>query len=161
MYETDASFGDCPDTGRSRYGILGFLSGAFIDSKTGILKNVRTNTMDAETGALAQCILRVLTTRRYMADLGFPQTKPTPIAEDNNAALIFSKSPVATRRSRHIHVDHHLTRENQMEFRTITVYKEDGANLRADMQTKNLGRVLLNKHSEGTMGSPAFLEPSE
>ena len=161
IYETDASFGNCPDTGRSRYGILGFLSGAFIDSKTGILKNVRTNTMDAETGALAQCTLRVLTTRRYMADLGFPQTKPTPIAEDNNAALIFSKSPVATRRSRHIHVDHHLTRENQMEFRTIAVYKEDGANLRADMQTKNLGRVLLNKHSERTMGSPAFLGPSE
>ena len=45
-YDVDASFADCPDTARSRYGIIGKLQGAFIDSKTGIMKNVRVSTMD-------------------------------------------------------------------------------------------------------------------
>ena len=77
-YDVDASFADCPDTARSRYGIIGKLQGAFIDSKTGILKNVRVSTMDAETGALAQCTLRVLVTRRYLEAVSYTHlTLPT------------------------------------------------------------------------------------
>ena len=153
-YDVDASFADCPDTARSRYGIIGKLQGAFIDSKTGILKNVRVSTMDAETGALAQCTLRVLVTRRYLEDIGFPQYDPTPIGEDNNAALIFSKRPVSSRRSRHIHVDHHLTRENQNEFKTIAVFRQPSAKVESDQLTKNLGFILLDKHSTSSMNSP-------
>ena len=114
--------------------------------------NVRPSTFAAETGALAKATLRVLTARRYMADFGFPQDGPVPIGEDNNAALLFSKSPVATRTSRHIHVDHHVTRENQQEFKTIEVYRVPSSEMTADMLSKNVPPHLLNKHSSKLMG---------
>ena len=92
-YDADSSYADCPDTGRSRWGVTGSINDTFIDAGTGMFPNVRPSTFAAETGALAKATLRVLTARRYMADFGFPQDGPVPIGEDNNAALLFSKSP--------------------------------------------------------------------
>ena len=151
-YDADSSYADCPDTGRSRWGVTGSINDTFIDAGTGMFPNVRPSTFAAETGALAKATLRVLTARRYMADFGFPQDGPVPIGEDNNAALLFSKSPVATRTSRHIHVDHHVTRENQQEFKTIEVYRVPSSEMTADMLSKNVPPHLLNKHSSKLMG---------
>ena len=75
-----------------------------------------------------------------------------PIGEDNNAALLFSKSPVASRSSRHLHVDHHVTRENQQEFRTIEVFRVPSTEMAADMLSKNLPPHLLKKHSSKLLG---------
>ena len=151
-FDADSSYADCPDTGRSRWGVTGSINDTYIDAGSGMFPNVRPSTFAAETGALAKATLRVLTARRYMADFGFPQQGPVPIGEDNNAALLFSKSPVATRTSRHIHVDHHVTRENQQEFKTIEVYRVPSSEMTADMLSKNLPPHLLQKHSSKLMG---------
>ena len=103
---------------------------------------------------LPSCTLRVLVTRRYLGDIEFPQYDPTPIGEDDNTALIFSKRPVSSRRSRHIHVDHHLTRENQNEFKTIAVFRQPSEEVESDQLTKNLGFTLLDRHSTSSMYSP-------
>ena len=151
-FDCDASYADCPDTARSRYGVLGFMQGSFVIAKTGIMKNVRSSTLDAETGALAQATLQVLPVRRYLADWGFPQFEPTVIGEDNNAALLFSKSPVATRRSRHIHVDHHITREQQQEFGNIYVFRVPTDLNSADALSKNVAPALQKRHSARMFG---------
>ena len=156
-FEADASYADCPDTARSRFGILGYSNGAFVYAKTGILKNVRTSTMDAETGALAQCTQAVIAARRYMADFGFPQDV-TPIGEDNNAALLFSKPDASTKRARHIHVDYHYTREQQNEFKTILIYRLPSKEMSADMNTKNLPQPLHAIHSSKAMGERVVKE---
>ena len=157
IFHVDASFASCPDTARSRYGLIGLLNGALVCAKTGILKNVRTSSMDAETGALAQCAMQAVIARRYLEDMGFPQSDPTPIGEDNNAALLFSQGPVASKRSRHIHVDHHYTREQQNEFNTITVYREPGVSNFADDMTKNNAFDVMDRHTTISMGSPSLL----
>ena len=151
-FDADSSFADCPDTARSRWGVVGYWQGAFAVAKTGVFKNARNSTMDAETGALAQATLLVIEVRRYLADWGFPQYQPTPIGEDNNAALLFSKSPVASRRSRHIHVDHHVTREHQMEFRTIHVHRVPSGEMGADPLSKNPSVPLHIKHFSRIFG---------
>ena len=156
IFHVDASFASCPDTARSRYGLIGLLNGALVCAKTGILKNVRTSSMDAETGALAQCSMQAIITRRYLADMGFPQIDPTPIGEDNNAALLFSQGPVASKRARHIHVDHHFTREQQNEFHTIKVYREPGVSNFADDMTKNNTFDIMDRHTTISMGSPTL-----
>ena len=150
--EADCSFADCPDTARSRYGVFIYCNEAFIHAKTGILKNVRTSTMDAETGALAQAVMLVIPARRILADFGFPQGEPTPIGEDNNAALLFSKSNVSTKRARHIHVDYHYTREQQNEFKTISVYRVSSKEMGADLLTKNLPEQPHHKHASRALG---------
>ena len=126
---------------------------AAFDQKGGEFKNVRNSTLDAETGALAQCTMRVIAARQYMADLHFPQREPIQIGEDNNAALLFSKSPLIGQKARHIHVDYHLTREQQQEFKTISVIRKPSSEVSSDMLTKNLGRVLHQRHSKTAMGN--------
>ena len=147
MYEADASYADCPDTARSRYGCVGYLAGAFIDVKTGVFKNVQPSTGAAEQSSLARCVLRVLAARQYMECFGFPQNGPTPIGEDNMAALLNSRNPVKSKLARHLHVFHHITRENQMEFKTINVYRLGTENMSADAQTKILNKFLHWKHT--------------
>ena len=144
-FECDASFADCPDTAQSRYGVIGYSQGAFVIAKTGKMKNVRLNTFDAETGALAQAVMQALPVRRYMAAWGFPQTGPTHIGEDNNAALLCSHSWVPTKKARHIHVDVHFVREHQLETKSIYVHRVPSAENSADMMSKNVTPQLQQR----------------
>jgi hypothetical protein len=158
MYEVDASYADCPDTARSRWGCCGYLAGGVFDVKTAVLKNVQPSTGSAEQSALAKCVLRVLASRQYIDDFGFPQYEPTPIGEDNMAALLNSKNPVKSKMARHLHVYHHITRENQMEFKTISVYRRASADMSADMYTKLLGVFLHWKHTNTTHNLSSYRE---
>ena len=151
-FECDASFADCPDTAHSRYGVIGYNQGAFFIAKTGKMKNVRINTMDAETGALAQAVIQALPVRRYMAAWGFPQQGPTAIGEDNNAALICSQSWAPTKKARHIHVDVHFVREHQLETKDIWVHRVPSSENSADMLSKCVTPQLQEKHSTSAMG---------
>ena len=77
---------------------------------------------------------------------GFPQWDPTPIGEDNNAALMNSRNPVKSKMQKHLDVYHHITRENQMEFKTINVYRLPTDQMRADLMTKNLPKPTFWRH---------------
>ena len=100
----------------------------------------------AEQSALAKCTLHALTARQYLEDFGFPQWDPTPIGEDNNAALMNSRNPVKSKMQKHLDVYHHITRENQMEFKTINVYRLPTDQMRADLMTKNLPKPTFWRH---------------
>ena len=150
--ETDASHADCPDTARGRAGSVIYNSNAVVDAKTEMLKAVHPSTAASEQTALANCVLRVLAARNLMVDFGFPQFDPTFIGEDNMACLLNSKNPVCSRKARHLHIAHHLTRENQMEFKTINVQRVATGDMSADLQTKNLGTNLHNRHTARQMG---------
>ena len=63
---------------------------------------------------------------------------------------------VASKRSRHIHVDHHFTREQQVEFKTIRVYREPGVSNFADDMTKNNTFDVKDRHTTISMGSPTL-----
>ena len=146
MYECDSAYADCPDTRRSRYGFLGFLAGGVIVAKTAMFKSVMPSTGAAEQSALAKCTLHTLTARQYLEDFGFPQWDATPIGEDNNAALLNSRNPVKSKTQKHLDVYHHITRENQMEFKTINVYRLPTDRMRADLMTKNLPKPTFWRH---------------
>ena len=88
----------------------------------------------------------MLAARQYLEDFGFPQWDPTPIGEDNNAALMNSRNPVKSKMQKHLDVYHHITRENQMEFKTINVYRLPTDQMRADLMTKNLPKPTFWRH---------------
>ena len=146
MYECDSAYADCPDTRRSRYGFLGFLAGGVIVAKTAMFKSVMPSTGAAEQSALAKCTLHTLAARQYLEEFGFPQWDPTPIGEDNNSALLNSRNPVKSKTQKYLDVYHHITRENQMEFKTINVYRLPTSQMRADLMTKNLPKPLFWQH---------------
>ena len=145
-YEVDAAYADDPDNARSRWGGCGFLSKGAVDVKSGILKSVMPSTSASEQSALAKVVLRVLAARQYMEDFGFPQYDPTEIGEDNMAALLNSRNPVKSKNAKHLHVYHHITRENQMEFGTIDVYRRPTDQMRADVFTKLLSTDVHWRH---------------
>ena len=70
----------------------------------------------------------------------------------NNAALMNSRNPVKSKMQKHLDVYHHITRENQMEFKTINVYRLPTDQMRADLMTKNLPkptfwRYVINSYN--------------
>ena len=64
----------------------------------------------------------------------------------NNAALLNSRNPVKSKTQKHLDVYHHITRENQMEFKTINVYRLPTDRMRADLMTKNLPKPTFWRH---------------
>ena len=66
--------------------------------------------------------------------------------QDNNAALLNSRNPVKSKTQKHLDVYHHITRENQMEFKTINVYRLPTDQMRADLMTKNLPKPTFWRH---------------
>ena len=61
---------------------------------------------EAEYITLGRCAKTCVYFRQFATDLGFPQTEPTPIKEDNIPAIFLA----ITRKSRHIFIKHHYIR---------------------------------------------------
>ena len=78
--------------------------------------------------------------------LKVPISLDSTFVNDNNAALLNSRNPVKSKTQKHLDVYHHITRENQMEFKTINVYRLPTDQMRADLMTKNLPKPTFWRH---------------
>ena len=86
--------------------------------------------------------------RRVLADIGFPQSGPTTIYCDNNAAITLSANNIATRpKTKHILRRFNYVREQQDAGRVKAV-KIAGLDNPADFFTKVLGKRLFLKGRE-------------
>ena len=47
----------------------------------------------------------------FLEDIGFPQSGPTIVFEDNMSAINLSCAPAISRKLRHIHIRHHFIRD--------------------------------------------------
>jgi hypothetical protein len=68
--------------------------------------------------------------------------------EDNQASINWSKNPVFHSKSKHILVKYHYIRE-LWDAGKITLDWTPTAEMEADMHTKPLSRVLLERHCRG------------
>ena len=86
-----------------------------------------------------------------MNDLGFAQTGPTPLCEDNQAAIAMINERKPTPRSHHIDIQHFAIQEWRqrgiVEMRFIP-----GVINPADQATKSLGWVLHARHGRRAVG---------
>jgi hypothetical protein len=87
----DASFGQSDDR-RSQTGIVIMFNGSVIYSKSGKQTQLADSTGYAETIACHEVSHLVLVYRELLANLGCPQTKPTPVYEDNSACIAFANN---------------------------------------------------------------------
>ena len=76
-----------------------------------------------------------------------PYEKAMMLNGDNKAALAMSKNPVLHKRSKHIHIAFHITRQAVQAKVVAPVYMPTGENI-ADLMTKSLGPKLHNHHTE-------------
>lgn len=135
----DASYGSHPD-GRSHDGYfitVGENNGAICSHSSKQTHCVAQGSMEAEYVALTPGAKRALHFRRFLHAMGFSQTGPIVIHEDNKSAINLAHSPQIPRNSQHIHVRYHFIRDLVAAKIVRFVYTAT-ADMVADLLTKTL-----------------------
>ena len=140
----DAAFGDCVDTRRSTSGYIFMANGSPITWKSGrqtlvTLSSTKAKYVAARDGAKEAVWLRLLA-----EELGFEPNEPTTLLEDNNACIAQTENPLHHKRTKHIDISFHYTRE-QVKRKALKLERVDTANQLADMMTKPLDRTTFER----------------
>ena len=158
---SDASWQDCPDTGRSTIGYKIFFQGSLIEWGTSVPVPVAMSSSEAEyMGACTAC-MAMAHLKMLIQDLKYlgSQDYDTKITEkshmnillvDNEATVAMSKNYKPTKKNRHIARRYHYVREGErtQEHHLEWIPAEDQV---ADDMTKTQKKELISKHVERTL----------
>ena len=113
----DASF-DAPDisqgklSGTTTTGYIIVMQGAAVSWGAHQQKGQPAiSTAEAEYYASSETAGQTMFCRNIAVDLGLPQSGPTKLWSDNQAAIAIANNPVANWRTRHLAIRHHMLRE--------------------------------------------------
>ena len=98
-----------------------------------------TSTVEAEYMSLASTSQEIMFLRQLLQELQQPQTTPTVIHEDNNAAIVMATNPITSAATRHIDIKLHFVRDLVQRQLVRLVYCPT-ADMLADALTKPLPR---------------------
>ena len=124
---------------RSTGGYTFFINDAPISWSSKRQDTVALSTAEAEYIALCNAGREASYLRVLLSDLGYPQTGPTTIYEDNQPAIDLARNPVRHARSKHISIQYHWIRERVLANEFLIVYCPTERQL-ADIFTKALAR---------------------
>jgi len=102
--------------------------------------------MEAEYMAVSATCQDVLWLRTLLMELGFMQSDPTLIYEDNKACIDISSSYKQHSGAKHIDIRYHFIRDKVIETKEILLKKLATGEMVADMFTKQLAYTLFSKH---------------
>jgi hypothetical protein len=120
---------------RSLSGYILMLNGGPVQWKSQLQPTVAQSSTEAEYISLAYCGNEVVNLRTFLHFIGFVQHKPTNIYEDNTSCLKMAYHPKDDKRTRHVHVRYHITKE-RIQHKIITILPIRGTENPADMNTK-------------------------
>ena len=146
---SDSSWANCPDTSRSRSGYICFFNECAVSWHSSMQKSVALSSCHAEYIALAEAIKEALWLKNLLKELHFPQG-PVTVYVDNKGALQLAQHHMLRPRSKFISMRHHWIREKVKSKEVEVVYVPSHLN-KADMFTKNLGRVKLTQLLQGIL----------
>ena len=124
---SDASWQDCPDTGRSTVGYMIFHNGALIEANSTMPTPIAMSTSEAEYMAACSATMATAHIRMLLYDMMFLGTKqwkqsiqnlpttPTVLMVDNEATVQIAKNGKLTRKTRHIERRFHFVRQGQQD----------------------------------------------
>ena len=147
----DASFADCPDTRRSRWGNLIYYGNTLISWKTKLQTINAHSTAEAEYRAASHTCRDIVWLRYLLEEIGQKQEQ-VPIQEDNHATIRMVENPMASQRNKHIENDCHYIRECYKRS-WIKLLPVDTNNNRAGMLTKALEKTKFSKFAAETTTS--------
>ena len=101
----------CSDTRRSRTGFFVTLNGNLISYKTKLQPDVPAQSSSgAEYRALSDALNEVIWIVMLLREIGIEVETPIHFREDNEAAIKLGENKMASRRSKHIDLRHHVVR---------------------------------------------------
>jgi hypothetical protein len=152
----DADHAGDPEGRRSVTGYVVMLNGAAVSWQSNRQAVTALSSAEAEYYAASAVGCDLAYLRRLMASMGYPQDKPTQVAEDNVACIYMSKSSAMHHKSKHIDVRVYKLRE-LVNDGTMELYQVASADQTADALTKSVSAELLRRHRQRMLGHP---EPS-
>lgn len=131
---------------RSRTGFVAILAGGPISWESKKQRSVALSTMEAEYMALSEATKEVIYLRGLLSHMNLNSLvfSQTVIHCDNQSAIQLSKNDVYHRKSKHIDIRYHYTREVQQQGK-VNVQFISTHNMTADMLTKSLPKIKLQR----------------
>lgn len=133
----DADWGGCHDTARSTTGYVYEAYGGVVAWKSRRQQCTATSTTQAKVLASTDAARELEWLRHLLEDLGYKQTSPTSIYNDNQSAIILAKHPHDHKMSKHYDIRTSYLREKRDEGVFNLEYIPTDIN-RADILTKVL-----------------------
>ena len=124
---SDASWQDCPDTGRSTVGYMIFHNGALIEANSTMPTPIAMSTSEAEYMAACSASMATAHIRMLLYDMTYLGTKqwrestqrlptiPSILMIDNEATVQIARNGKLTRKTRHIERRFHYVRQGQQD----------------------------------------------
>lgn len=100
---------------------------------------------EAEYKALSDSCKEALWIKHLLEELSLRSEDPIPLHVDNKGAEALAKNPEHHLRTKHIHARYHFVQECVQEH-SVNLIHVSTKDMLADMLTKPLSRVLLEKH---------------
>ena len=140
---SDASYGTCPDSMRSRSGYAFLSAGGAIIWGSKLQKVVALSSCEAEYMALTGAACEAVYLRMLQNDLGVKGSeKGVLILADNQSAIKLAENPVFHKRSKHIAIKWHFIRE-RVDKKEVMVKFVRTKEMAADMLTKHASQAVL------------------
>jgi hypothetical protein len=144
---SDASYADDQLERKSTSGYCFIMNGAAVSWSSTKQSITALSTAEAEYIGLADCTKQALWFNQLRDDLKLI-VDPIIINEDNESAIAIAKGDDGdSRRTKHINVKFHLTRE-KVKSGEIVLQSCNTTDMVADIFTKPLGKILHYKHSK-------------
>jgi hypothetical protein len=143
----DAAFADDVITRRSTMGYVIMLNAAAVSWRSKREPIVALSTAEAEYVGACYAAQEILALRSLLKRLGYAQSLPTCIYEDNQACILLAGEPVFRERSKHIDLRWHFIRD-KVRTQDVHLVPCSTQNMVADVLTKALGWVKHVKFIE-------------
>jgi hypothetical protein len=138
----DASHGVHSD-GKGVGGIIASLGSAPILAKSYKLKHVTLSSTESELSATSEAVAHIIYLRRLLEEIGYKQSLPTAVFQDNQSTLIMHKTGSGNhKRTKHMHVRLGFVKEH-VELGNIRLIYCPTGDMLADMLTKGLPAELF------------------
>ena len=138
---------------RSTSGFVVMFAGGPISWYSKLQPSPSLSSSEAEYYALTECIKELCYLRQILSQIGFPQTAPTPVYEDNTGCIAFSREHYTSNRLKHVDVRHHWIRHIISQGQVV-VHHIPTRDQRADIFTKPLGGTLHKSHADYLLNGP-------
>jgi hypothetical protein len=132
----DSDWAGCPDSRRSTSGFVFMLNGAAISWRSKRQPTVALSSAEAEFISASSMVQEVIFLRKFLTNLGFPQSAPTPVFADNETCIAWSEGSVGgSDRAKHVDLRMHFVHEARQAGH-LQLHKIDSKLNGADILTK-------------------------
>ena len=139
---SDADWAGEVETRKSTSGYVFLLGNCCVSWRSKKQSIVALSSTEAEYVSLCSAAQETIWLRNLLSSVGFEQTAPTVIHEDNQGAIALSHNPKDHPRTKHIDIKYHFVRQT-IEDNRVTLLYCPTERMVADTLTKGLSKPLF------------------